>query len=154
MTIDDKIIIYTDGGCSNNQESCNHGGWGAVLQFKSRNKELYGSAENTTNNKMELTACIEALKALKTDKYPVELYTDSAYIVNCINQKWYLNWQKNNWHNKKKEPVKNKELWEELFVLINKYKVKVIKVAGHSGVELNERADQLAQKGITEIKQL
>lgn len=147
-----KVVIYSDGGCSNNHSKENIGGWGAVLIFNDKTKEIYGSAINTTNNVMELTACIKALNILKTDKYPVELYTDSAYIVNCFSEKWYVKWQKNNWINSKKEPVSNKELWEELIQLSEKYNVKFIKVKGHSGVELNERADALVQKGITELK--
>src|SRR3989339_309904 len=126
-----KIIIYTDGACSNNQEKSNFGGWGAVLLFKDNKRELYGGTPNTSNNKMELLACIRSLEALKTDKYPVEIYTDSAYIVNCFEKKWYEKWQQNNWRNSKKEPVSNKELWEQLLILKDKYKVRFIKVAGH-----------------------
>lgn len=147
-----KIIIYTDGACSNNQEKDNFGGWGAVLLFKQNKKELYGGTPNTSNNKMELMACIEALKALKTTKYPVEIYTDSAYIVNCFEKKWYIKWQNNNWRNSKKDPVSNKEFWEELLLLKDKYNAKFIKVAGHSGIELNEQADALARKGAQEAQ--
>lgn len=147
-----KIIIYTDGACSNNQEKDNFGGWGAVLLFKQSKKELYGGTPNTSNNKMELMACIKALKALKTTKYPVEIYTDSAYIVNCFEKKWYLKWQNNNWKNSKKEPVSNREFWEELLLLKDKYNIKFIKVAGHSGIELNEEADALARKGAQEAQ--
>lgn len=147
----DKVIIYTDGGCSNNQERCNFGGWGAILSFNGKVKEIYGGEANTTNNKMELLACIKALETLKSDKYPVEIYSDSAYIVNCIQQKWYEKWQRNNWKTAKKEPVLNKDLWERLLELTATYNVKFIKVKGHAGIELNERADQLAQEGIKSV---
>lgn len=145
----EKIIIYTDGACSGNQNENNKGGYGAVLLYKDKRKEIYGGEANTTNNRMELKACIEALKLLKRKDIPIELYTDSAYIANCINQKWYLNWRKNGWINSKKKPVENKEMWEELLILIESMKnIKFIKVKGHSGIELNELADRLANKGI------
>ena len=147
-----QIIIYADGACSNNQESDNIGGWGAILLFNDKKKEIYGSEKNTTNNKMELTACIKALQEIKIDKYPVSIYTDSAYIVNCFKEKWYESWKKKNWHNSKKQPVANKDLWVQLISLSQKYKVTYHKVAGHSGIDLNERADQLAQLAIKEYK--
>jgi ribonuclease HI len=148
----DKIIIYTDGACSGNQNDNNKGGYGAVLIYKEHRKEIYGGEINTTNNRMELRACIEALKTLKRRDIPVEVYTDSAYLCNCINQKWYEKWRKNGWKNSKKEPVENKDLWEELLKLVESIKdIKFIKVKGHSGVELNELADALANKGIDEL---
>ena len=148
----DKIIIYTDGACSGNQYETNKGGYGAVLLYKDHKKEIYGGEINTTNNKMELKGCIEGLKSLKKKEIPVEVYTDSAYICNCINQKWYINWRKNGWVNSKKKPVENKELWVELLELIESFKnIKFFKVKGHSGVELNELADRLANKGMEEV---
>jgi ribonuclease HI len=102
---------------------------------------------------MELTAMIEALKLVKNKKIETEVYSDSAYIVNCINLKWYEKWKTNNWKNSKKDPVKNKELWIELIDLIESFdKIKIIKVKGHSGIELNEKADELANKGIESIR--
>jgi ribonuclease HI len=148
-----KIIIYTDGACSNNQSTENTGGYGAILLYGSHEKEIFGGEKNTTNNIMELKAVIEALKLVKNKSIPIEIYTDSAYIANCVHQKWYVNWQKNGWKNSKKEAVKNKELWIALLELIEEFKdISVIKVKGHSGVELNERADALANKGIESIK--
>lgn len=149
----DKIIIYTDGACSNNQSSDNIGGYGAILTYKNHKKEIFGGSINTTNNIMELKAMIEALKLVKNKKIETEVYSDSAYIVNCINQKWYENWRRNNWKNSKKDPVKNKELWMELIDLIESFdNIKIIKVKGHSGIDLNEKADELANKGIESIR--
>lgn len=149
----DNIIIYTDGACSGNQNSENIGGYGAVLIYKNNKKEICGGEVNTTNNKMEIKACIEALKLLKRYDIPVELHTDSAYVCNCINQKWYVKWRTNGWKNSKKEPVENKELWVELLDLIEKIDdIKFIKVKGHSGIELNELADFLANKGMEQFR--
>ncbi len=119
-----------------------------MLLFKSRKKEIYGGEINTTNQRMELIACIKALEELKTKEYPVEIYSDSAYLVNCMHQRWYEKWQKNGWRNSKKEPVENRELWERLLELIEIYHPKFVKVEGHSGIPLNERADALARKGM------
>ncbi|MBS4535460.1 ribonuclease HI [Clostridium sp. D2Q-14] len=149
----DKIIIYTDGACSGNQNINNIGGYGAVLIYKKNKKEIYGGEKNTTNNRMELKAPIEALKIVKKYNIPIEIYTDSAYLCNCINQKWYVKWRKNGWINSKKKVVENKDLWQELLSLIDRFQeIKFIKVKGHSGIELNEKADQLANKGMEEIK--
>ena len=143
----DKVTIYTDGACSGNPGP---GGWGAILMFKDVKKEIYGGEKNTTNNVMELTAVIESLKLLK---YPceVELYSDSAYVVNAFLQKWIENWKKNNWKNSNKEDVKNKELWQELLSLTNIHNVKFIKVKGHSDNEFNNRCDELARNAIKEL---
>lgn len=146
----EKIIIYCDGGCSGNQFGSNRGGWGAVMKYKDHTKEIYGGEKNTINQKMELTAAIKALEQVKSKDIDVEIYTDSAYLVNCMLQKWYIRWQENGWINSKKEPVANKELWTRLLELKGKHKVTFHKVAGHSGDELNELADQLAGKGIEE----
>ena len=139
-----KVIIYTDGACSGNPGP---GGWGAILMYKDNKKEISGGKKNTTNNEMELTAVIEGLKMLK---YPceVELYSDSAYVVNAFLQKWIDNWVKNNWKTSNKEPVKNQELWKELYDLTKKHKVKFIKVKGHSDNEFNNRCDELARNAI------
>ena len=149
----DKIIIYTDGACSNNQSKENYGGYGAILQYKGHKKEIFDGEQNTTNNRMELKAIIESLKMLKKKDIPVEIHTDSAYIANCMNQNWYLKWQVNGWVTSKKSPVENKEMWKKLIKLTNELKdIKYIKVKGHSGHELNERADFLAKEGIKKIK--
>ena len=120
----EKVIIYADGACSGNPGP---GGWGAILMYKDTKKEISGGKKDTTNNVMELTAALEALKLLK---FPceVELYSDSAYLVNGFNQGWIYGWQKNNWKNSSKEPVKNKEIWEEIYKMTQKHKVKFIKV--------------------------
>lgn len=148
----DKIIIYCDGACSGNGTSENFGGWGAILMYKGYEKEIYGGEANTTNNIMELKACIKALEMIKKDGIPVQVYTDSAYLVNCFTEKWYEKWLTNNWLTKDKKPVKNKELWLSLLELDRKYKPEYIKVAGHSGIEYNEKADYLARLGIKEIR--
>jgi ribonuclease HI len=152
MVQTDKIIIYCDGACSGNQYRSNAGGWGAILKHGDLLKEIHGGELNTTNQRMELTACIRALEQLKSGKYSIEVYTDSAYLVNCINHKWYIAWQKNGWKNAAKKPVENRDLWERLFSLLSLYRVAFIKVAGHSGNELNERADELARQGIDKVK--
>ncbi len=152
MVSKDKIIIYCDGACSGNQYRTNAGGWGAILQHGNLLKEIHGGELNTTNQRMELTACIRALEQLKSGKYTVEVYTDSAYLVNCIHHKWYIAWQKNGWKNAAKKPVENRDLWEKLLGLLSLYKVVFIKVAGHSGNTLNERADELARQGIAKVK--
>jgi ribonuclease HI len=151
MENEEPVVIYCDGACSGNQFSENKGGWGAVLLFKGRKKELYGAEKNTTNQKMELTACINALKQIKSDKYPVKVFSDSAYLVNCMQQKWYEKWQMNGWKTSKKQPVDNKELWQELIELKNKFNISFHKVKGHSGDIHNERADELANLGMEEI---
>ena len=111
-------------------------------------KEISGGKKNTTNNVMEITAVIEGLKLIK---YPceVDVYSDSAYVVNAFNQNWISNWRRNGWKNSKKEDVKNKELWEELEKLTKVHKVTFIKVKGHSDNEFNNRCDELARNAIT-----
>ena len=146
-----KVIVYCDGACSGNQYSNNKGGWGAVLKYQDRHKEIYGGERNTTNQRMEITACIKALEQINASYSEIEVYSDSAYLVNCINKKWYENWQRNGWKNYKKQPVENRDLWEKLLQLLARKKITFIKVSGHSGLELNELADKLARKGISEI---
>lgn len=152
MVARDSIIIYCDGACSGNQFRKNAGGWGAILKHGDLVKEIHGGELNTTNQRMELTACIRALEQLKSGKYDVAVYTDSAYLVNCIHNKWYAAWQKNGWKNAAKKPVENRDLWERLLTLLSMYRVAFIKVAGHSGDPLNERADELARQGIASAK--
>lgn len=142
-----KVIIYTDGACSGNPGP---GGWGAVLLCDGTQKEISGAQPNTTNNIMEMTAVLEALKMLKYE-CDVEIYSDSAYVVNCFNQGWIYNWKKNNWKTASKEPVKNRELWEELYNLTKKHKVQFFKVKGHSDNELNNRCDYLATTAIKKL---
>jgi ribonuclease HI len=139
-----KVTIYTDGACSGNPGP---GGWGSILMFGDIKKEISGAKKDTTNNIMEITAVIEALKCLK-EECEVEVYSDSAYVVNAFNQGWIANWIKNNWRNASKDPVKNKELWQELIALTEKHKVTFIKVKGHSDNEFNNRCDELATGAI------
>lgn len=136
-----KVTIYTDGACSGNPGK---GGWGAILIYGDAVKEISGGEDNTTNNRMELKAVIEALKALKSP-CDVEIYSDSAYVVNAFTQKWIDNWIKNNWKTADKKSVKNVDLWQELLVLIKTHNVTFKKVKGHSDNELNERCDKLAK---------
>lgn len=125
------LRIYTDGGCSNNQGENNIGGWGAVLEFNGHFKELYGGEKNTTNNRMEITAVIEAFKALKKGGLEVEIFTDSSYVANCFREKWYEKWEKNGWMNSKKQPVENRELWEELLIPVRANSCRFLRVNGH-----------------------
>ena len=143
----EKITIYTDGACSGNPGP---GGWGAILMFGDTKKEISGGLDNTTNNVMELTAVIESLKILKRP-CKVDLYSDSAYVVNAFLQKWIYGWIKKNWKTAGNDPVKNKELWQELYSLTQKHNVEFIKVKGHSDNEFNNRCDELARGEISRI---
>lgn len=134
------VTIYTDGACSGNPGA---GGWGAILMADGRKKEFSGFDSETTNNKMELTAVIEALKALKKP-CNVVLYSDSAYVVNAFIQGWLENWKANGWRGADKKPVKNIELWQELDNLLQVHDVKFVKVKGHADNEYNNRCDALA----------
>lgn len=132
-----EVTIYTDGACSNNPGP---GGWAAILIYGEHQKEITGGEYETTNNRMELKAVIEALKALKQPCH-VKIYSDSAYIVNCFQQKWYKKWEQKGFK-------KNEDLWRELLTLVRQHQVEFIKVKGHSDVELNNRCDQLARQAI------
>ena len=129
------------------QETQDLGGCGTILMHKDIKKEINGYMPNTTNNIMEITAVIEGLKMLKYE-CEVEIYSDSAYVVNAFNNHWIDGWMKKNWINSNHEPVKNKELWQELYDLTKKHKVKFIKVKGHSDNEFNNRCDELARQAI------
>lgn len=136
-----RVEIYTDGACSGNPGV---GGWGVILRHKDKEKELSGGAAETTNNRMELTAVIEALKALKFS-CDITLYTDSRYVMDGINL-WLPNWKKNGWKTaNKKGAVKNIDLWQELDALVAKHQIQWIWVKGHAGHEENERVDKLAR---------
>lgn len=143
----EEVIIYTDGACSGNPGP---GGWGSILMYKDNKKEIFGAKKDTTNNVMELTAVIEALKLLKF-KCKVSVYSDSAYVVNAFNQKWIYGWMKNGWKNASKEPVKNKELWQELYELTKVHEVNFVKVKGHSDNKYNNRCDEMARNAITSL---
>ena len=141
----EEVTIYTDGACSGNPGP---GGWGAILMYKDKKKEISGGNPETTNNIMELTAVIEGLKMLK---FPckVSLYSDSAYVVNAFEQKWIYGWMKNGWKTSGKTPVKNKVLWQQLYSLTKEHEVTFIKVKGHSDNEYNNRCDELARNEIS-----
>ena len=143
-----NIVIYCDGACSGNQFDKNVGGWGAVLKYDDKTKSIFGGERDTTNQRMELTACIKALEAIKVNSIHIDLYCDSAYLINCMNEKWYERWEKNNWRNTKNKPVENQDLWVRLLTLIHKYDISFHKVDGHKGIDLNELADKLARMGI------
>lgn len=143
-----KVIIYTDGACSGNPGP---GGWAAVLICGENKKEISGGNPDTTNNIMELTAILEALKSLKVE-CDVQLYSDSAYCVNAFNQNWIYGWIKKGWRTSDGSEVKNKEIWQEIYSLTQKHNVTFNKVKGHSNVELNNRCDELARGEILKIK--
>jgi len=143
-----EITIYTDGACSGNPGP---GGWGAVLLWEDHKKEIYGGERETTNQRMEIKAVIEALKAVKVSGWEAHVHSDSAYVVNAFQQNWIKNWQRNGWKNSKKEAVANQDLWKELITLMEKSHVTLHKVKGHAGNEWNERCDELARQGIKEL---
>jgi len=140
-----EVVIYTDGACSGNPGP---GGWGAVLQGAGREKELYGGDAQTTNNRMELMAAIQALEALRGPA-TVTLYTDSKYLLDGIT-KWIHGWQRNGWLTSAKKPVKNDDLWRRLTAAINTHEIEWKWVKGHAGDPGNERADELARRGAEE----
>lgn len=145
-----KVVIYTDGGCRGNGTSASIGGYGIIMMFNNTVKEIKEARRGVTNNIMELSSVIHALGLLK-EPCEVTLYSDSAYVVNAINQNWLTNWQKNGWKTSKKEPVSNKELWEELIELLKKHKVSFIKVKGHSDNVYNNKCDLLANQAMDEL---
>ena len=129
------------------------GGWGAILIYNEHQKEIFGNNSNTTNNIMEMTAVVEALKLLK-EKCDITIHSDSAYVVNAFEKGWINNWQKNNWKTADKKPVKNMELWQEMIELLNKHDYKFVKVKGHSDNELNNRCDYLATSAIKSLENI
>jgi ribonuclease HI len=139
----ERVTIYTDGACSGNPGP---GGWGAILSFGDQEKELMGGEAHTTNNRMELTAAISALEALKR-ACSVDLHTDSEYVKNGITT-WIKSWKKNGWRTADKKPVKNVDLWQRLDAALTNHQVRWHWVKGHAGHTMNERADQLARDGI------
>lgn len=143
----DQIHIYTDGACKGNPGP---GGWGALLQYKGRELELFGGEDGTTNNRMELRAVIEGLSALKR-RSNVLLVTDSKYVMQGM-QQWLANWKKRGWKTANKQPVKNQDLWQQLDALVQQHDVQWQWVAGHTGHPGNERADDLANRGVEEVR--
>ena len=135
-----KVILYTDGACSGNPGP---GGYGAILIYNGIEKEIFGGEKSTTNNKMEMMAVIKGLEMLK-EPCEVEVYSDSAYVVNSIEKGWIYSWKKNGWKKADKKEVKNIDLWERLLKQLDIHKVTFNKVKGHSSDELNNRCDRLA----------
>lgn len=142
-----KVVIHTDGACSGNPGP---GGWGAILDYNGTRKELFGGEPDTTNNRMELQAAIEALNALKR-ACAVEMHVDSNYVKDGIT-KWIFGWKKNGWKTADKKPVKNVELWQALDEAIKRHEISWHWVKGHDGNPDNERADELARQGIAEVR--
>ena len=145
---DDKILrIYTDGGCADNQSEENIGGWGAILEYGPAVKELHGGAMNTTNNRMEMTALLEAFRAILKGDQRIQVFSDSSYLMNCFREKWYVKWQQNGWKTAGKKPVENKDLWEQLLPFLKQHDIQFYRVKGH--VNLNSEVtdfDKLYEK--------
>ena len=142
-----KVDLYTDGACSGNPGP---GGWGALLIWNGQEKELYGGEPESTNNRMEMRAVIEGLRALR---FPcdVTIHTDSALIMNAFTQNWVDNWKRRGWRKADKKPVENRDLWEEMIGEMEQHEIQWVKVKGHSGHVQNERVDALAVKGSGEM---
>lgn len=141
------VEIWTDGACKGNPGP---GGWGALLRYGAHQKELFGGEPETTNNRMELTAVISALRAL-TRPSRVRLHVDSQYVMNGITR-WMAGWQRNGWRTADKKPVKNVDLWESLSAELARHQVEWVWVRGHAGDPGNERADELANKGVAQVR--
>ena len=135
-----EVILYTDGACSGNPGP---GGWGALLLWKGKEREMTGGALDTTNNRMEMMAVIEGLKALKKPCL-VKIHSDSALIVNTFKKGWIENWQKKGWKKSNKKPVENRDLWEKMLKAMKPHTIEWIKVKGHADNQLNNRVDRLA----------
>ncbi len=134
------ITLYTDGACSGNPGP---GGWGAILEYQGHEKELSGGEDNTTNNRMELTAVIRGLQALK-EPCVVELYSDSKYVIDALEKGWAYGWQKNGWRKADKKPALNPDLWEQLLKLVSQHELHYHWVKGHADNPKNNRCDQMA----------
>ena len=143
----DPVDIYTDGACKGNPGV---GGWGVLLEARGKSRELFGGEAHTTNNRMELTAVIRALEALKRH-CKVRLHTDSKYVQQGITT-WIHSWKKRNWRTADKKPVKNEDLWKHLDELAQQHEVEWIWVKGHAGHNGNERADELANQGVESVR--
>jgi ribonuclease HI len=142
------VILYTDGACSGNPGP---GGWAALLQFGTQEKTLKGAERETTNNRMEMMAVIEGLRALK-EPCRVAVHTDSAYIVNAFEQNWIANWKRRGWKTAAKKPVKNRDLWEELLRQMERHEVSFVKVKGHADDERNNYVDGVAVGAIDDLR--
>jgi len=138
------VIIYSDGACAGNPGP---GGWAAIIIDGDTEREVVGGEPSTTNQRMELRAALEGLRAVPAGRR-VDLYSDSAYLINCFRDRWYVRWRANGWLNAQKRPVDNRDLWEALLAEAARHEVTWHKVAGHAGVPLNDRADRLAVAAI------
>ena len=147
MTQDKTVSLYTDGACKGNPGK---GGWGVLMRYDSHEKELFGGEAHTTNNRMELTAIIQGLAALKRP-CAVVIYTDSQYVKNGMEQ-WIHGWKKNGWKTASKQPVKNEDLWQQLDRLAAQHQIQWQWVRGHAGHAENERADALANQGVASVE--
>lgn len=145
-----KVTIYTDGACSGNPGI---GGWAAVLIYNGIRKEISGYDKSTTNNRMELFAVIQALRALK-QSCDCDICTDSQYVADAFNKDWITAWQRNGWKTASKSEVKNVDLWRALLYEVNKHNVTFVKVKGHADIELNERCDELARDEVERYQKL
>ena len=148
MTADTPVTIYTDGACSGNPGP---GGWAAIIIDGGQEREVSGGEPLTTNQRMEIRGAIEGLRAVD-GRRRVDLFSDSAYVVNCFRDRWYERWRQNGWKNAQKKPVENRELWEALIAQAERHQVTWHKVAGHSGDPLNDRADRLACAAIDTVR--
>lgn len=146
-----KVVnIYTDGACSGNQHDTNIGGWGAVLEYGERQKEIFGGATDTTNNRMELLALISALEHLNKSGLTIRVFSDSSYLVNCFKQRWYVGWLRNGWLTGTKKNVENRDLWERLLALTALHSVVFYHVKGHVNLEHpNTKVDAIYHKFLT-----
>ena len=147
MTQDKTVSLYTDGACKGNPGK---GGWGVLMRYSSHEKELFGGEAHTTNNRMELTAIIQGLAAIKRPCVVV-IYTDSQYVKNGMEQ-WIHGWKKNGWKTASKQPVKNEDLWQQLDRLAAQHQIQWQWVRGHAGHAENERADALANQGVASVE--
>ncbi len=149
MTAADRpVVIYSDGACSGNPGP---GGWAAIVIDGDEERELSGAEVHTTNQRMEIRGALEGLRSLHGSRR-VDVYSDSAYVVNCFRDKWYERWLRNGWKNAQKKPVENRDLWEALIAEAERNQVTWHKVAGHSGDSLNDRADRLAVAAIEQLR--
>ena len=142
-----QVTIYTDGACSGNPGP---GGWGCILMYNQHKKESSGGAADTTNNRMEITAALEALKLLN-EPCQVDLYTDSAYLCNALEKRWLETWSKNGWKTASKSNVENQDLWKELLIQLQRHDVQFHKVKGHADNEFNNRCDKMARDAVQKI---
>ena len=126
-----SVNLYTDGACSGNQNETNIGGWGCVLEYGPHIKELHGGQPDTTNNRMELTALIEALSALKEKGLRLRIFSDSSYLINCFKNRWYVKWKANGWKTSGRAPVENRDLWEQLLGLLDGNDAEFYLIKGH-----------------------